>query len=115
MSLLCGTVLIVLSLVALVQSALDISYGNDSDLLLFHSRPDIRLPKLDVKLHDRHAVSPGYFFVAPYTDIMQTYYLRNYCMTLSSYLKVTYQQLISLQCEQTSRAKRDPLSTMPME
>lgn len=30
-------------------------------------RPEIRAPKFDVKYHDRRLVSPGYWFVAPYT------------------------------------------------
>ncbi|KAJ9254017.1 hypothetical protein DTO207G8_3878 [Paecilomyces variotii] len=39
----------------------------DDDLLTFITRPEIRAPKFDITYHDRRLVTPGYWFVAPYT------------------------------------------------
>ncbi|GME34900.1 hypothetical protein GTA08_BOTSDO00643 [Neofusicoccum parvum] len=39
---------------------------NDDGLFSFVTRPEIRAPKLDVRVYDRDAVAPGYWFVAPY-------------------------------------------------
>ena len=40
----------------------------------FVTRPDIAAPKWDVNIYDEDALSPGYWFVAPYKDLKQESY-----------------------------------------
>ncbi|KAL4866381.1 hypothetical protein BDV12DRAFT_135699 [Aspergillus spectabilis] len=40
--------------------------GDDDDLMSFVTLPKVRALKFDVSYHDRDAVAPGYWFVAPY-------------------------------------------------
>ncbi|KAI9370483.1 ASST-domain-containing protein [Aspergillus egyptiacus] len=39
---------------------------NDDDLMSFVTLPKVRALKFDISYHDREAVAPGYWFVAPY-------------------------------------------------
>lgn len=48
----------------------------DDKFYKFITRPDIRAPKWDVTIYDPDAISPGYWFVAPYKDINQKDYQR---------------------------------------
>ncbi|EKG11104.1 Arylsulfotransferase [Macrophomina phaseolina MS6] len=41
-------------------------FTDDEALTNFVTRPEIRVPKLDVRIYNRDAVAPGYWFVAPY-------------------------------------------------
>ncbi|KAB2569012.1 hypothetical protein DBV05_g12317 [Lasiodiplodia theobromae] len=43
-----------------------VPFTNNDGLYNFVTRPEIRAPKLDVRIYDRDAVTPGYWFVAPY-------------------------------------------------
>lgn len=38
----------------------------------FVTRPDIQAPRWEITVHDESSLSPGYWFVAPYTKIDQT-------------------------------------------
>ncbi|KAL4963543.1 uncharacterized protein BDV14DRAFT_176374 [Aspergillus stella-maris] len=40
--------------------------GDDDDLMSFVTLPKVRALKFDISYHDREAVAPGYWFVAPY-------------------------------------------------
>lgn len=44
---------------------------DDSDLVSFITLPHIRALKFNITYHDPDLVSPGYWFVAPYTRIDQ--------------------------------------------
>lgn len=39
----------------------------------FVTRPDIHAPKFEVHIHDEKAISPGYWFIAPYQNINKRY------------------------------------------
>lgn len=41
-------------------------------------RPDIKAPVFDVEIHDPKSVETGYWFIAPYADIIQQSHARNY-------------------------------------
>lgn len=43
----------------------------DRAFFKFHSRPDIDAPTWTVQIHEEAAVDPGYWFVAPYSDLDQ--------------------------------------------
>ena len=45
---------------------LDKNYEN---FFHFHSRPDIVAPRWEIWMYDKKAVSPGYWFIAPYGDV----------------------------------------------
>src|ERR1700761_7729516 len=53
------------------QSGIHLLEGKDDKFHRFVSRPDIGAPKWNVKIHDPDAVSPGYWFVAPYAKLEQ--------------------------------------------
>ncbi|KAL4781181.1 ASST-domain-containing protein [Aspergillus varians] len=40
--------------------------GDDDDLMSFVTLPKVRALKFDISYHDREAIAPGYWFVAPY-------------------------------------------------
>ena len=42
--------------------------------LIVKQRPDISAPRWDVKIYDEDAISPGYWFVAPYAHLKQSSY-----------------------------------------
>ena len=51
------------------------SGGENAELFYeFVTRPDIAAPKWNVKIYDEEALSPGYWFVAPYKDLKQESY-----------------------------------------
>jgi len=47
------------------------AHSDNLDDLYFHfkTRPDIQAPKFNVRVYDTEALSPGYWFVAPYEDL----------------------------------------------
>ena len=47
---------------------LDKNYEN---FFHFHSRPDIVAPRWEIWMYDKKAISPGYWFVAPYENLDQ--------------------------------------------
>jgi hypothetical protein len=47
---------------------LDRNYEN---FFHFHSRPDIVAPRWEIWMYDKKAVSPGYWFIAPYESLDQ--------------------------------------------
>ncbi|RDW69191.1 hypothetical protein BP6252_08211 [Coleophoma cylindrospora] len=54
-----------------VYAANDLGFVDDSDLTSFVSRPDIKAPIFNVTVHNANAVTPGYWFLAPYAKINQ--------------------------------------------
>ena len=90
---------LLLTCVNKVRAALDLGFHDDSDLSHFvtvryiigysHTeklnlipsltqRPEIKAPLFNVTIHNLSGVSPGYWFVAPYANILQDSQARNY-------------------------------------
>lgn len=92
-----------------VYGALDLSYGSDSDLTFYHSRPDIKAPILDVQLLGsvESDLVPGYFFVAPYASINQHEPAPRYCpcATISECLQKDGKDTNQTCAEQMSHVK----------
>lgn len=65
------------NLLQCVRAAYDIGYTDDSDLTSFVTRPEIRLPVLNVTLHQADKVEPGYWFVAPYYTLISSHVTGN--------------------------------------
>lgn len=63
--------------ISAVQTAFDVTSDSDEDLTSFVSRPDIKVPLLDVNVYDEQATSPGYWFLGPYTSITQQPHPKN--------------------------------------
>lgn len=61
-----------------VEAALDLAWGDDSDLTNFVTRPEIRTPKFNVTLYEKERLSPGYWFIAPYSHIFQEKHATGY-------------------------------------
>lgn len=53
------------------QAAFELSMQSDVDLTNFVSRPDIKVPILDVHLLSEQDALPGHWFLAPYNNISQ--------------------------------------------
>jgi hypothetical protein len=53
------------------RAAYDLGFGDDSDLFSFVTRPEFKLPRFNVTVYDANAVTPGYWFLAPYAKIYQ--------------------------------------------
>lgn len=62
---------IALILSKLTHAAFELSFRSDLDLTNYVSRPDIKIPILDVTVFDEEAALPGYWFLGPYTNITQ--------------------------------------------
>jgi hypothetical protein len=62
----------------LVHAAFDLGFGEDTDLTHFVTRPEIRVPILNVTWLDRDAAVPGKWFVAAYAEIQQQPHPRKY-------------------------------------
>ena len=50
-----------------VDKDINLSHGYDLDT--FVTRPDIRVPRMNVKKHIPDQIAPGYWFFAPYGEL----------------------------------------------
>ena len=65
-------------LAQVVLAGVDLGWRNDLDLTHFVTRPEIKVPILDVKIYDEAAVMPGMWFVGAYTELEQQAYPRKF-------------------------------------
>lgn len=69
---------------------------SDEDLTNFVTRPDLKLPRFNVTIHDHDRLTPGYWFVGTYVDIEQKSIADNYYQACQSGPAIYDQEGVSL-------------------